>query len=254
MICYSKSHVRMAEVYYRPLRDLPAVDVARSYFQEAPAAEGHNTPFHTLLIDLTPEPDAIFAGFQARLRTDLRNTMKGPSETEYQRHPSKEWLQEFFAFYDRFAATRGLKPANRERLGAMHDARQLDLSRANAGDETLVWHCHLRVPGHARLMHSASLFRDSDKEHSKLTGRMNKLLHWRDMLQYRGEGVCTYDFGGWYAGQDDETLLGINRFKETFGGQVKQLFNVERAYTLRGRLAIHAVRQLERWRQGRTRS
>ncbi len=45
-------------------------------------------------------------------------------------------------------------------------------------------------------------------------GRGNRMLHWKDILAFKAEGKNVYDFGGWYAGQEDEALLRINQFKE----------------------------------------
>jgi len=73
-----------------------------------------------------------------------------------------------------------------------------------------------------------------------LTGRANRLQHWRDMLRFKSSGVVSYDFGGWYEGREDQDRLRINSFKEEFGGQVLKAFNWIRPMTLRGRAYLYA--------------
>jgi len=70
-------------------------------------------------------------------------------------------------------------------------------------------------------VHSVTVQRDAaDSGISHLAGRANRYLHWADIVHFRAHGVHTYDFGGWYEGHDDKERLGINEFKEEFGGRV----------------------------------
>jgi hypothetical protein len=41
-------------------------------------------------------------------------------------------------------------------------------------------------------------------------------LHWLDLVEFKKLGVQYYDFCGWYAGETDEALLNVNKFKEQF--------------------------------------
>jgi hypothetical protein len=75
-------------------------------------------------------------------------------------------------------------------------------------------------------------------------GRANRLHHWSDMLRFRGEGFGIYDFGGWYAGTQDETLLRINRFKERFGGELVVQYNCDQAITWKGALGLWFKRRI----------
>jgi hypothetical protein len=248
MIAYNKSGLKISEFYYKmPGHPGSGLDIARCYFQPEALGGTHQSVFHTLQIDLTQEEDSILAGMKKDNRQSIRYAERDGVRTESQTlHPSKDWLLEFYAFYDSFAASKNLAPANRARLGAMGDAGMLDLSRAiDAQGETLVWHCTLLTESAARLMHSASMPRDA--AHARLVGRANCFLHWKDMQKFRQAGLRTYDFGGWYAGNQCESKLRINKFKESFGGQVVQLYNIDKGLTLRGALAIRARHLMEAW-------
>ena len=69
-------------------------------------------------------------------------------------------------------------------------------------------------------------------------GRANRLHHWLDVLRFRDEGFAIYDFGGWYAGTANDELLRINRFKESFGGEVVLQYNCDQALSWKGMLAL----------------
>jgi hypothetical protein len=76
-------------------------------------------------------------------------------------------------------------------------------------------------------------------------GRANRFHHWMDILDFQDEGMFQFDFGGWYPGSKDEARLSINRFKESFGGEVRTTYNGERALSSKGR-AYLAVRSIHR--------
>jgi hypothetical protein len=58
------------------------------------------------------------------------------------------------------------------------------------------------------------------------------------MLRFRDEGVGIYDFGGWYPGRENEILLRINRFKESFGGELVLRYDCDQARTWKGALGL----------------
>ncbi len=69
--------------------------------------------------------------------------------------------------------------------------------------------------GRARLLYSASR-RFDDRETSRLSGTLNRFLHWHEICAYREEGFSTYDLGG----IKDDKSNGITQFKMSFGGDV----------------------------------
>ncbi len=67
----------------------------------------------------------------------------------------------------------------------------------------------------ARLLHSASCFREESADQS-LIGRANKRLHWEDIKYFKQKGLLRYDWGGI---SDFENPNGIDEFKLKFGGE-----------------------------------
>ncbi len=209
------------------------------------------TPFYTLVNDLTSEPDALLAKADKDIRYEVRRAADRDGVTaSHWFSDSAEALERFCAFYDRFAAGKGLSLAHRPYLRAMADAGALHLSCASSPDHPeLVWHAYFRSGRRVRLLHSASLYRDAtDTAIRSLVGRANRGLHWEDMLRFRGDGVDTYDWGGWYEGKVDQDRLRINAFKEGFGGTVVRTYNCSRMVSLKGRAADALSRWLGRQR------
>src|SRR5579872_3375985 len=228
MLVYQKSGLKVAEIFFDEPNQSSAADIVRYHYRSAPVSDTHNAGLQTLWIDLTSDPDAILAGMNADTRRKIRLASKDASAYEFQSAPDAAWMAEFCDFYDRFAKGKQLAPANRPRLGAMRSHGALDLSRMRAGDgEVLVWHAHVRGCERVRLLHSASIFRELDKDAANRISCANRLHHWADMQRFRAEGLATYDFGGWYAGADDTAKLRINGFKRGFGGAVVPQYNAD---------------------------
>jgi hypothetical protein len=249
MIQYSKSSVRIAELHYdEPAGGAVNADVIRYQWRLEKVRGTFSLAIQTRVIDLSEDPDRIFGGMNAMARRHVRRAAADPVATIFDSRPSAVLAGQFEAFFDRFARSRKIPRANRARLGAMRAQGRLCLSRVDDREgHALVWHAYFRDRGWARLLYSASVYRlDHSSEKEAELARANRLLHWRDMLALRELGVAAYDLGGWYAGGEDTARLKINRFKESFGGRVIDLFNTYDAVTMKGLVAV----QLHRWKGG----
>jgi lipid II:glycine glycyltransferase (peptidoglycan interpeptide bridge formation enzyme) len=92
-------------------------------------------------------------------------------------------------------------------------------------ERILVMHAYLcdKDSKTVRLLHSS---RNLSFEDNKLIGYANKFLHFQDMLFFKKEGYAFYDFGGIDRDSTNPVILGINRFKEGFGGMLKREYNL----------------------------
>jgi hypothetical protein len=66
--------------------------------------------------------------------------------------------------------------------------------------------------------------RDNPQLHRKM-GDANRLLHWQSMCDFKSMGILLYDWGGFSREEESIQMQGINRFKESFGGEVKPISN-----------------------------
>lgn len=244
---YSRHGLHIAEQW---LDDPPArpagCDVLLLHqYSQAPKGAVHS-PFATLTLDLSQEADALLQGLNRDTKYKVRRA-EGKDEVVCIQEPeaNEDVCRQFVAFYNEFAQSKGLSLVSGPELAARARAGALRISRAVYRGETVVWHVHAATAAKATLLHSASHFRNlDDGEVRAAIGRANRLLHWKDILSCKEDGLSVYDFGGWYAGSEDEALLKINQFKEGFGGVRTEQVNAALALTWRGSIYLRLRQRL----------
>jgi hypothetical protein len=89
-------------------------------------------------------------------------------------------------------------------------------------DPLFVYHSYLYDSSikRVRLLHSVSDIHNNSltTQQKALLSKANRLLHYEDMIYFKRNGCLTYDFGGYAYETTDKSLLGINSFKDNFGG------------------------------------
>lgn len=203
------------------------------------------SPFVTLTLDLTRDEQVLLQGLNRDTKYKVRRAeIKDQVLCIQEPVADEELCRRFQAFYDEFAASKGVGLLSTTELLARARAGALRISRAVYQDRTVVWHVHAATQQRASLLYSASHFRQLDDSDTRAAiGRANRLLHWKDMLAFKAAGLKVYDFGGWYSGTEDEALLKINQFKEGFGGTRVDQVNAAMALSWRG-WAYMRLRQL----------
>ncbi len=217
---------RLGEAWFgeRPAQE--RVDLISYRQHPQPLRQGLCHPRYTLVTDLGPEPDEILANMSKENQYKIRRAGQR-DELQYEYADVQTAIPEFRRFYDHFARQKQLRQANARRLHALAQINGLALSQVRHRElGILVWHAYLLAGNRARLLYSASHYRDeSDSGVRNLVGRANRYHHWRDMLKFREGGIATFDWGGWYCGNRDAERLRVNRFKESFGGAIIQEYD-----------------------------
>jgi hypothetical protein len=176
-------------------------------------------PFSTLIVPLDADEEMLFAACGRNTRYKVQRAIRegaiASNEADWQR---------FVAFYNVFAERRGL--AALDNCSAL---KQIAIVRkATQGGVELVMHSYLidHDIGRARLLHSASLLHCLAERASRAAvGRANRFLHYDDVLYFKRLGLRTYDFGGYALDALAGDLVGVNRFKEGFGGRLLEEAN-----------------------------
>jgi hypothetical protein len=246
MIVYQKKFIRIAECWIGEDPDASGVDLLRCFQQPQPVKNMFCRDFYTILLDLTQDNDALLAKMTRDTRYEIRRAAaRDQFVYDYWDGRVPQVIEEFSAYFDRFATQKKQPKLNRPWLSRLAEAGALTISRiAETSGETLVWHGYHRGRDRVTLLYSASLFRSNPTSaYRNRVGRANRFQHWQDMLRFKNEGLSTYDFGGWYEKDKDQERLRINKFKEEFGGEVVRNYICERALTRKGRLFL-LVRKL----------
>lgn len=168
-------------------------------------------PFHTLVSPLLGDPDSWLSAMSSTTRNEIKQAAKAGTGGEVAELPT------FLEFFNAFAAEKGIEGTNLDKLASFGSA--LRLTAARLGDRILAMHALVVDPeaGRGRLLLSASA-RFLDAADKTQVGKANRWLHWWDMTLLAGEGLTTYDWGGYAKETEDPARQGINRFKEAFGG------------------------------------
>lgn len=241
MVKYRKHGLRMAELWLdQPIVRPAHCDVLLLQQYSQVPDDAYRTRFHSLKIDLTLSEDEVMRGLNRNTMYEVRRSKaKDGVECVHDMLATDQTCEAFRNFYDEFAKAKELPLTAMNELLARAADGALRFSRAMRHGAPIVWHVHAVTRDGVSLLHSASLFRQSDDgELRTVIGRANRQLHWCDMLFFKAEGKRTYDFGGWYAGSEDQDLLRVNQFKEGFGGTRVDQFNAGLPLSWRGSLYL----------------
>ena len=156
---------------------------------------------------------------------------------------SPELMETFADIYERMYQSKGSDTKlNVSAIQKYLEADGILFSAVWHEGEMIVFHSYICDATDARLLHSASCFREESADQSMI-GRANKRLHWEDILYFKKKGLLRYDWGGI---SDFDNPNGIDEFKLKFGGDKITYYNVFAGNTLLGKLAVAAMRLMKR--------
>lgn len=239
MITWKRYGIRIAEVWFDEPEPVEGIDLCCFVQHPKTITGAYNNAFSTILLDLQKSENDLLGAMNAGTRYKIRKAAKEGFSCEVPVQIDSSVILTFCDFYNHFAVQKGICRLNYSDAGRYASVNMLDLSmcREESG-KAVVWHSHIIAGGRARLWHSASLSPShKDSKSRNAIGRANRYLHWHDILRFGAAGFAYYDFGGWYDGRSDLAKLGINNFKEEFGGRIVREFNCHVMHTQRGRLA-----------------
>jgi hypothetical protein len=239
--------VRVARVFFYEGGDAALPDADVLFLSQSAVPMGSSREFRTLHLDLTLDEATLLAQCAKTTQYEVRRaTTRDPLSFVLMAKPTEDELRGFLAFQRRFARAKGLKPASECRVRALARAGALRLSVVrDAENADLCWHGHVVDGRRARLLYSASHFRDADALSVRaLLGRANRGLHWVEIVRFKTQGLSVYDFGGLALDSADPGLRRIAEFKAGFGGKPVTEFHCSVGRTLLGRLALRAQRGL----------
>lgn len=174
----------------------------------------------TLLVHLSEyNEDELWSNLQSNARNHINRGLRYGIECIY-----NDDLDTFYPIYHRFIQLKGMSVLPKSVFIELK--MHLKFSFAVKDENILAVHCYLLNIKNksARLFCSASP-RLENTEDVQLISIANKLLTYQDMIYFKKSGFLHFDFGGFAPQTNDQQLLGINRFKKLFGGQLHQYYS-----------------------------
>ena len=253
MFIYKARFLTRGEVWYDEKPNGARVDWVYYRQRSSPLANCRSNPFYTWLIDLRKTPAEMFAAMADR--TARRITEAAAEDgLRCERCDAKDnkLINEVEAMWNRFAAAHNTPPLERHWLDPIKEAGGLDLVAAkDRAGNILAYHLVFLTPKRARQIIAISSYRAVPTVAWRTAvSRANCLIHWHNFLTFSERGIHDFDFGGWYPGTIDIRLLGINRFKKSFGGRVVREYDCDQPVTVKGWLLLTVAQILARYRNG----
>jgi hypothetical protein len=178
--------------------------------------------FHTLHSDLTLADEEIVKKISSTVRNEIKR-----AEREGCVFNPLESKENFILLYNDFAKQRGIACLTIDKLMELNE--NLILTSTSVDGELTAVHSYLVDYDlkKVRLLHSGTQ-RFSEELDRNMIARSNKFLHYKDLIHFKKDGFRVYDWGGITFDTEDKGLQGINKFKESFGGELviqKELYS-----------------------------
>jgi hypothetical protein len=176
----------------------------------------HYRPFTSLELDLTRSSEELFGEMSRTSRYQISRADRERADIEVHRNDASAY-RDFHSVYNDFVVLKKHTVRLSERL---FDALKphADVSVASFRGRPVCGHVSIRDERLKRvaLVFSAST-RMTGEYSSNFVGRLNRWLHWHEIMLYKMEGMHVYDFGG--TGTDTPARASIARFKRMFGSK-----------------------------------
>jgi hypothetical protein len=254
MFVYRSRFLTRGEVWYDEEPGDTRVDWVYHRQRSSPLANCSCKDFYTLLIDLQKSPPALLAQMDERTARRITDAQE-KDKLHCERFDSKDsrLIDAVEQMWNEFAIAQKTPLFEREWLDQFRLTGTLDIAAAkDQAGNVLTYHLVFLTPKRARQLVAISPYKAVPSVRWRdAVSRANCLVHWHNFLRFREQGISDFDFGGWYPGTSDIRLLGINRFKKSFGGVVVQQYDCEQPLSVKGRLLLATVRQLTRLRHTR---
>ena len=197
--------------------------------------------------DITMSEEDMLTNINKSVKYQFRRSEKDGIEVKFYTKKDIEadrtLIDTFADIYERMYQSKGSDTKlNTTAIDRYLEADSIIFSAVLHAGEIIVFHSYICDETDARLLHSASCFREESADQSMI-GRANKRLHWEDMKYFKEKGLVRYDWGGI---SDFENPNGIDEFKLKFGGDKITYYNVFTGNSLIGKLAVMAMKLLKR--------
>ncbi|HWX21815.1 MAG TPA: hypothetical protein VN578_18085 [Candidatus Binatia bacterium] len=245
MFIYRSRFLTRGEVWFDEAAEDAPVDWI--YYRQRSGPIARARPKYTVLIDLTKSPAQLLSEMDDKTVRKIQEAEQR-DQIRWERCQANDprILDGVERRWNEAAVAQKSAPLDRGWLERLIEAAALEVSATqDAAGNVLTQHLSfvgkrraqdlIVVSPHSAVPNAAARNR---------THRANCLGHWKAMLTLKERGLRYFDFGGWYSGTTDIRLLGMNAFKEGFGGQVVREYECEQIRTVKGWIVLTTARIL----------
>lgn len=229
-VTYRKFGFRIRHIWFYgsgTVSDAKQQDIIYYHAVKEDNAEGIVNKQYSLISDLEQDEEQLWKGIRKNFRYQIRRAEKENIEVRTFRgleiRNEEGLFDKFVEIYNTMYKDKHMKTVFNVKLVTEYmKENRIIFTIACADGEPLVFHSYLYDNDKTRLFYSASPFREETEQAVKI-GRMNKYLHWRDLLFFKNMGVKEYDWGGIFSFTEPN---GIDHFKQGFGGVDIEYYNI----------------------------
>ena len=253
LIIKRRKILKLADIYFSDKMITDTSDVDVLYLVESSIPHDGADIFTTLHIDLSMSAQYIFSNFSKNTRYEINRAEREGCESEIHQVTALEEVNEFAEYYIQFAESKNLPHSDLDaqrlasRLKRFFMSGALYFSIAKQGGLVLCRHAYIIGSKRARLLYSASHFRNFDSTQKASIGRANRYLHWQDIKYFKYKGFSIYDFGGIANQIENVETTNIDKFKRGFGGKEIQEYSFHVPLTTLGKVFLFSMKFLKRF-------
>ncbi len=253
MFIYRSRFLTRGEVWYDEEPNGARVDWIYHRQRSSPLARSRCKEFWTVLLDLQKPPAELFADMEEKTARRITEAQE-KDKLRCERCDAKDdkLIDDVEVMWNQFAVAQNTPLLERDWLEQIRQAGALDVAAAkDPAGNVLAYHLVFLTPKRARQLIAISPYKAVPSvAWRNAVSRANCLIHWHNFLAFREQGIGGFDWGGWYSGTSDIRLLGINRFKRSFGGRLVRDYDCEQPISVKGWVLLTAAQTLTRLRRG----
>ncbi len=176
---------------------------------------------YTLVNDLTLDSDILFNSFS----TDTKSQIRRAEKLGVAYKVNDVTLDDFLKLYNNLANKKQLMPMSKQRV-VKYGLNNLTFFSAYINNKPVIINVYIHDDKICRALYSSSTIHTvEDPVERKHIGFANKFLHWKAMEYFKAQNYETYDWGGYSNDKTNKAKAGIDRFKRSFNGEVKELYS-----------------------------
>jgi lipid II:glycine glycyltransferase (peptidoglycan interpeptide bridge formation enzyme) len=197
---------------------------------------------YTVLIDLSPDPEAILKSFRKSTRKEIIKAMSEDRiECSFNDQPSARDIESYINAHSHFTENKqidGISDSQRQMMFNLHSEGKLIISTASTEGEILSQFAMIDVDDRlvCKYGYNSRYSYQSDQKKMQLCSQANRMLEYQSMLYAKQIGKKYYDLCGITLNPDDLDKQNVDQYKLGFRGTIVTEYHFMKPVTWIGRI------------------